>query len=130
MPTLIVNGIKEIFVIDVDYVKDSTTDFADYIKTQFGVDTSVFENLFQNETPVEDVEMDYNIPYVGDFHLKVLDASFLKDGVEFFRPIIRGFIVLLLLFYHVKNLVGFFGYDAGVVSGRNEQIAEAKKGGK
>lgn len=59
--------------------------------------------------------------------LKVFDSSYLIQGVEYFRPIIRGFIVLLLLLYNVNQLIGFFGYNAGVVTGRNDHIKSAKE---
>lgn len=71
--------------------------------------------------------MDYDIPYVGEFKLKVFDAKFFVDGVEFFRPFIRGFLVLLMFLYHVRQLIGFFGYDSGVVAGRTDGIMEARK---
>lgn len=94
---------------------------------KFGVDTSVFENLFTAETPVKDINFEYSIPGLGKFTLPALDVSFFVDGVAYFRPIIRGFLVLLMLLFHVKQCIGFFGYDAGVVTGRSEHIAEAKK---
>lgn len=60
--------------------------------------------------------MDYNVPNVGDFHFKIFDSSYFVNGVDRMRPYIRGFIVLMLFLYHIKQLIGFFGYDAGVVS--------------
>ena len=79
------------------------------------------------ETPVGDEYMDYYIPGVGNFEFKVLDTKFFVDGVTYFRPFIRGFLVLLMLLYHIRMLISFFGYDAGVVAGRSDGIAEAKK---
>lgn len=93
---------------------------------KFSFDTEFFENLLDSEQPVTDTYMDYAIPGVGNFKLKVFDASFLIDGITYFRPFIRGFLVLMMFLFHVKNLIGFFGYDAGVVTGRNEHIESAK----
>ena len=71
--------------------------------------------------------MEYAIPGIGKFKLTVLNAEYLQQGVAYFRPIIRGFLVLLMFLFHVKQLISFFGYDAGVITGRSEHIAEAKK---
>lgn len=90
------------------------------MEAKFNIDYSAFENLFQSESAVTDTYVDYNVPNVGNFNLKVFDSKYLVDGVNFFRPIIRGFLVLLMLLFHVKQLIGFFGYDAGVVTGRSE----------
>lgn len=91
------------------------------------MDTSAFESLFDNESAVTDIETDYNIPGVGNFKLKLFDSSFFVDGVTYFRPFIRGFLVLMLLLFHVKQLIGFFGYDAGIVAGRTEHVQSARK---
>ena len=95
---------------------------------KFSFDTEFFEDLFTLETPVDDIYMDYNISGVGSFNLKLLDKDFFVQGVTYFRPFIRGFLVLLMILYHIKQLIGFFGYDAGVVAGRSDGIVEARKG--
>lgn len=94
---------------------------------KFTFDTDMFESLFQNESAVEDVYTDIDIPGIGEMHLKVFDKSFFVDGVTYFRPFVRGFIVLMLFLYHIKQLIGFFGFDSGVVTGRTEHIKSAKE---
>lgn len=126
LPNLILDGIKSIFIPDTNYIKDRMESFTDEMAMKFSFDTEFFEDLFQAEKPVEDIEMDYNITGVGDFKLKVLDTSFFVQGVTYFRPFIRGFLVLLMLLYHIKQLIGFFGYDAGVIAGRQEWVAYTK----
>lgn len=121
------DGIKEIFIPDKEVLQSTFNDCVKDIKMKFGFDTSVFEDLFDGERPVEDVEGNYTISGVGTFKLKFLDTSFLKDGISFFRPLIRGFLVLMLLLYNIKQLIGFFGYDAGVVQGRSEYIQSERR---
>ena len=94
---------------------------------KFGINTSPFENLFQSESVVSDTYMDYQFNGLGTMKLKVFDTKYLIQGVEFFRPFIRGFLVLMMFLYHVRQVISFFGYDAGVVAGRTEHILEAKK---
>lgn len=128
IPNLILEGIKEIFIPDNEYIEESFNGFLDELKMKFNIDTGAFESLFQGESAVTDTYVDYNIHGVGGMHLKVFDSSFLVQGVEYFRPFIRGFLVLMMLLYHVKQAIGFFGYDSGVVTGRSEHITSMKKG--
>lgn len=126
LPTLILDGIKSIFIPDKGYIETSFNSFLEEMKMKFNLDVSAFENLFQGESAVSDVHVDYDVPGVGNFNLKVFDSSYLAQGVGFFRPIIRGFLVLMMLLFHVKQLIGFFGYDAGVITGRSEWIGYNK----
>lgn len=127
LPDLILEGIKSIFIPDKGYIEESFDSFLEEMKMKFNLDTSAFENLFQGEAPVSDVNVNYDVPGVGNFNLKVFDSSYLAQGVGFFRPIIRGFLVLMMLLFHVKQLIGFFGYDSGVVAGRSEHIKSARE---
>lgn len=120
--------LKDLFVPDTDYIKNSFNDFQSEIAMKFNIDTTAFETLFTSEQPVADTYTDYNISGVGNFHLKVFDTKFLIDGVVAFRPFIRGFLVLLMLLFHVKQAIGFLGYDAGVIAGKAVQMSN--KGGK
>lgn len=126
LPTLILDGIKAIFIPDAEYIETSFNGFLSELKMKFGIDTGFFENLFQGESAVEDVKGNYSIPGVGAFNFTFLDASWIVTGVTYFRPFIRGFLVLLMMLYHVKQLLGFFGYNAGVVGGRSEWIEYTK----
>lgn len=128
IPSLILNGIVDIFIPDAEYIEEKFNEFLEDMKRRFGIDTGMFEGLFSSEKPVEDIYVDYSLFGIGNFHLKVFDTSFFVDGVTYFRPFIRGFLVLMMLLYHVKQCISFFGYDSGVVTGRSEHIAEAKKG--
>lgn len=127
LPDLILNGIKSIFVPDADYIETAFTSFTDEMKAKFNIDTSAFESLFQAEQPVEDISADYDVPGVGTLNLKFLDTSFLSSALDKFRPIIRGFIVLMIFLFNIRQLIGFFGYDAGVVAGRSEHIKSMKE---
>ena len=122
-----INGIKAIFVPDTEYIDQKMDAFTDMLKEKFNFDTAIFEDLFQKEAPVTDVDMEYDIPGLGVMHLPVLDVSFFKQGIVYFRPYIRGFLVLMMFLYHIRQLIGFFGYDAGVVAGRSEHIKSARE---
>lgn len=127
LPETIKEFIIEIFVPDNEYIEQKFQTFLNDLKLKFGFDTSIMTGLFDSATPVEDTYADIPISGVGTFHVKVFDSKFFSDGVAYFRPFIRGFLVLMMALYHIRQLIGFFGYDAGVVAGRSEHIASARK---
>lgn len=118
LPTKILDGIKDIFVPDAEEIDAKFNAFLDTLKMKLSFDTDFFTNLVSGEQPVTDQYMDYNLSGVGDFKLKVFDTKFLYDGVTYFRPFIRGFLVLLMGFYNVKMVLSFIRQDAGVVTGK------------
>lgn len=96
------------------------------ISDSFGIS---FESIneFTNswtEKPVENVNADYNIYGVGTLNLKFFDATYLIQGVNRFRPVIRGFVVLLLLFYNYYQVLSFIGQDPRIAHSA-EKTAEA-----
>lgn len=130
IPNKIKEGLKEIFVPDTEYIESSFESFRNELKMKFSFDTEFFDTLFDDERPVTDIFTEYNIAGVGSFNLKVFDTKFFYDGVTYFRPFIRGFIVLLLAFYNVRMVLSFVRQDAGVVAGKGADIDAGKKGGR
>lgn len=94
---------------------------------KFGFDTEFFEALFDGEMSVQDVYTDYEISGVGTFTLKVLDTKFFVEGVTYFRPFIRGFLVLLMALYNIHHVLSFIRQDAGVVAGKADDLEAGKK---
>ena len=82
-----------------------------------GFDVTSLDSL-KNITaePITDTSGDYYIHGVGTFKFKFLDAKWIVQGVDYFRPVIRGFWVLLLLFFNFKQLLSFIGQDPGMYS--------------
>lgn len=101
-----------------EYMEEALQTFQEELKRKFNFDTEFFESLFDTGSPVEDVKGDYNIPGVGKLNLTFFDTSFFVDGVNYFRPFIRGFLVLMMALYNIKQVLGFIRQDAGVVTGK------------
>lgn len=75
----------------------------------------------------------YTIPGIGTFNFPFLDAKYLKDGIEFFRPLIRGFVALLLIFFNFRHFLSFINQssEAGPEGYKiHVQLKEKGKGGK
>lgn len=115
------NGIKEIFVPDTEELESIWQTTTSQISAKFGFAQYDLESLFTQERAVEDIEGDYKINGLGTMHIKFLDTTYLTQGITHFRPYIRGFIVLLCVFYNIRMAVGFFGYSSG-------EIKSASKG--
>lgn len=127
LPEKIADSVKDIFVPDNEYIETQFDGFLNEMKMKWGFSDSFMHGLFDNETAVTDIKSDYTIPGVGSFKLTMFDSSFFVQGITYFRPFIRGFLVLMMMLYHIKQLIGFFGYDAGVVTGRTEHIKSARE---
>ena len=118
LPKQILDGIRDIFIPDSDEIQAKFFNFIENLKVKFNFDTDFFTGLFNTETPVEDITTQYHIHGVGNFNLKLLDTKYFVQGVEFFRPFIRGVLVLFMGFYNVRMGLSFIRQDAGVVSGK------------
>lgn len=52
-------------------------------------------------------------------NLKLVDYSHLKSAVDYFRPIINGFLTILLGMYWYKELLSFLGQAHNMASAHN-----------
>lgn len=130
LPQIMLDGIKSIFIPDTEEINNKFNSFLQELKMKFSFDTDFFEGLFQGESVVNDVYEEYEIPNVGTFNFKFFDSNFFVDGVTYFRPFIRGFLVLLLAIYNVKQFLSFIRQDAGVATGKSANMeTRINKGG-
>lgn len=126
LPSRIVSALgdllRDIFIPDPDYFEERIELFVDELQRKFSFDTSAFENLFLKTSTPGDIDMDYDVPGVGTIHATVFDSDLLVKGVDMMRGYIRGFLMLMIFLYHIRQLIGFFGYDSGVVAGRTDAV--------
>lgn len=127
LPNAFGDMIKGIFIPDDEYINTAFQSFLSELKYKMNVDTEFFESLFQVEQPVTDIKAEYSIYGLGTFNLTFFDSKYFVQGIVFFRPFVRGFIVLMCALYHVKQLIGFFGHDAGVVTGAVKSVSTKEK---
>lgn len=115
LPITILNGIKSIFIPDTVEINNQFNSTMQDLKNKIGIEVFDLENLFSSSNAPSDISSDYNISGVGTMNLKFVDFQYLIKGVEFFRPFIRGFIVLLLFFYNIRQLLSMFGLNSGEI---------------
>ena len=97
----------------------------DSISSKFGFQEFDLNNLGSSSSAPDDITEDYEISGVGTLKLKFFDTKYLIQGVEFFRPIIRGFLILLTVLFSWRMFLSFIGHDLGAAAYNS---AKAKKG--
>lgn len=120
LPALILDGIKDIFIPDTAVIEAEFNSLLDSIKMKLGIDIYDLDNLFQSSTAPTDIETTYDgglWSYTGKF----VDMSWVVQGVEHFRPYIRGFVVLLLVFYNVRQALSMFGLSSGEIKSASKE---------
>lgn len=113
LPKNILDGIKEVFVPDTQDINSMFNSAMTSIRSKFGFQEFDLNNIASSSATPTDIAKAYTINGLGTMNLKFFDTKYLIQGVEFFRPFIRGFIVLLLIFYNAKMFLGFIGHNVG-----------------
>lgn len=67
-----------------------------------------------------DIYFSYDFGLFKLNNVKVVDFSSLKQVVEFFRPIINGFILVLMGFYWYKEFLSFIGQAHNMASAKSK----------
>lgn len=115
IPSLILDGIREIFIPNTEHIDDIWSDTVDTISAKFGFVSYDLGDLFSQSKEIEDIQGDYTFYGLGTLNLTFFDTQYLKQGLLYFRPFIRGFIILLCVFYNIRQALGFFGYSSGEI---------------
>ena len=126
---MILDGIKEIFIPDKDAIQADFDDMIESIENKLGLTTESIEILTENivEVPVSDERSEYALPGVGTFSLTFMDTGFLRDAIAYFRPLIRGFIFLLLIFFNYKQVLTFIGQDPSIAHNAQQDYQSWKE---
>ena len=103
--------LKDIFIPDKEVLTSMIDDTKAHIESKFPFlsYSSKIISIFQGEKFIEDVEAGLSLPYIGSFEFKVIEAKYVNKGIEVFRAVIRGWIILMLLFYHLNEFFAFIG---------------------
>ena len=132
LPETILNGLKNLFIPDIETMKLSFIDFMDYMTTKFGV-TSLIETLvnsidgsLQNGSNLGAADVKENFVITNgetDFSLffSIPFSLVVSDGVKnSFDGLLKGFFFILLIFYNLSEL---YFLIRGVRPWKDPQIA-------
>ena len=125
IPSLILNGIKDIFVPDTAVIEQEFNALLDKLEDKMGIFQYDLDNLFADSMQPGNIEGTFGTTlwsYTGAF----VDFRWLIQGVEYFRPIIRGFLVLLMFFYNVRMALSMFGLSSGEIASAAASRRETK----
>lgn len=127
LPGAIAQAIASFFVPDPDDFNNALNDIK-FALLDFGGAAFDMSFLFDEESPLPDIKVNFYGKEVT-----IVSMSLVNGAIEFFRPVIRGFITLLLIFYNYNQLAGLIGQQGVSIAGlvmRDEQLAAKSKKGK
>lgn len=122
LPDLILSGIKSVFLPDKETLQasfDKVTAKCDKLLVSYDL-----ERLFKAETDITDVTVT-----VRGKKAVIVDSSIVQIGISHFRPYIRGFFVLMLVFFNVNQFLSLIGANPISAIGAYQQFVDKKGGG-
>ena len=102
IPDKILDGLKWLFVPSEDKINKSIQTLSNTFKSTFGVDSYDISNIFGTETEIADQQATISVGGY-EFTLTVFNVKYLVRAISTFRPVIRGFIVFLLILYNINQ---------------------------
>lgn len=104
IPDNILNGLKWLFVPSEDKINKSIQTLSNTFKSTFGVDSYDISSLFGTETEIADQQATISVGGY-EFTLTVFNVKYLVRAISTFRPVIRGFIIFLLILYNINQFL-------------------------
>lgn len=114
IPSLILDGIKSIFIPDPDDMNNLYVGLLDEVNEKYGFDFDM-GSLFGSEKQPDDITGKYSVGPLS-WNLTFVSWGFLIDAVAALRPYIRGWLILMLVFYNMKQFGMLFNID-GLIGG-------------
>ena len=102
IPNKILDGLKWLFIPSEDEINKSIQTLSNTFKSTFGVDSYDISDIFGTETEIADQQATISVGGY-EFNLTVFNVKYLVRAISTFRPVIRGFIVFLLILYNINQ---------------------------
>lgn len=119
LPSLMIEKLKDFLLPDTEFINSKLEHFRARLLSM-GVDTYDMGHIFNKEQPFEDLTANVRGHKVVVVNMNVVDLV-----VKKFRPVIRGFLWLMLVFYNFNQFMGFIGQQ-GVTVGSIIRTATSK----
>lgn len=111
IPDLILDGLKVLILPSDGYI-ERTIDKLYAEMESLGVQVYDMSGVFSKEKPFEDIKATIN-----GVEVVMVDMRVVRIGVDYFRPLIRGFIVLMLVMYNLNQFFGLIGQQPITLGG-------------
>ena len=125
LPQLILDGIKAIFVPDMEEMKTEFASFVDKINpgTMDNSANTLGGILESPEREPDDfvANLDLGNSVMGNLKFNgivLADMEWMKQGITYFRPIINAFIAWLLGMFYYRELLSFIGQAPNMAQAR------------
>lgn len=102
IPDAILDGLKWLFVPSEDSINQSIQTLSNTFKSTFGIDSYDISNVFGTETEIANQTATINVAGF-EFTCVVFDVKYLVNAISTFRPVIRGFVVFMLILYNINQ---------------------------
>lgn len=113
LPGLILDGLKELFIPDAKDIQKTIDNISSDFREKLGLEVVDFSSIFsQTEMYSEgggNVDGTITVDGMGTISATFLEISYLLDVVDYVRPYVRAFVVLLLFFYNLNQFFSFIG---------------------
>lgn len=112
IPIVLLDGIKDIFIPDTEEINTMFEEVKNSIGNVIGLENFDFNSIWGTAEAPTDIEskVDFGLfSYSGKF----VDYSFFKIGIDYFRPYIRGFVILLLCLFNIRQAFSMFSLSSG-----------------
>lgn len=136
LPILILDGIKEIFIPDMEEMKVEFSNFINKVSVNATGGMNPVDlagaNSAGSREPM-DISGSFNVAGLNLGTVKFLDLRFFKDGIVYFRPVINGFLGWLLAMFYYREFLSFIGqapmmgHAVSAAEAHQEKQAKASK---
>lgn len=116
-PQKIIDGIASIFLPKDGFIEGKIDYFRQRLLAM-GVDTYDMGEIFNTEKPFEDITCTVRGQTVTVVSMDIVDLV-----VKKFRPVIRGFMWLMLVFYNFNQFMGLIGQPGVTLGGIIETVS-------
>lgn len=111
LPEKMEDAIKALFLPSDDFIEGKIQHFRDKLYAM-GIDTYDMGSIFNTEHPFADITCTIRGQTVIIVRMDVVDMV-----VKKFRPVIRGFMWLMLVFYNINQFLRFIGQEGMTLGG-------------
>ena len=108
LPAKMIGALRDFLIPKKEDIDAVVQDNINRIKTAFGIGAVDLSGILGRSTEIADHTGSVDVYGLGTFNGTFLKVDYLVTAVTTFRPYIRGFLALLLIFYNIRQFFGLF----------------------